>query len=322
MFITEFWWIAPAAAGAGGVGYATVTSHRRRKAGTMSRRRAKRLELDGAQYGVQVAYRTMLQARADVRGAQARVQSAQAHRANPVPGVPTVAEAKRDLQSAKRAYKSATMALRASRTHVKAVAARHSAAGPNDPLPIERIMHEHDAVTGRWLAYETDALAVLSFPQLSDAQHPATHAFLRAQSEAHRLRPASTLARMRPEEYVAYREAVTRLSAAFAHAEAEARRAGAETTRRMPRAAAAPRSAPVVAPVPPEAVAAPSEASHPVPAPSDAARSGTVPTRSDAALSDSAPTTTEPEASPSQSRTRGVWPVPARTPRPAEGGKP
>lgn len=213
--VADFWWVAPASIGAGGVGYAVITKNSRR---------ARRLELDAARHEVQLAYRASLTARADVRTAQAQVQTAQAMRGRAAPGVPAVADAKRHLQAAKQRAKDAALLLRAARTRVKAVQASLHATARGDQLPLERLMHEHDDITARWLAYETDALKAIAYPQMSDAQHPATLAFLRAHSEAHRLRPASVKAAVRPEDFVAYRRAVTAAGEALATAEADARR--------------------------------------------------------------------------------------------------
>lgn len=215
-FVAEFWWIAPAAVGAGGVGYGALTTRSRR---------AKRLEIDAARHEHQLAYRALLSARADVRFAQAHVQQAQANRATRVAGIPTVADAKRALQQARQAQKNATLAVRSARTRIRAVQAQRHAEGRTQPLPLERLMHQHDAITARWLEYETDAAKALAFPQMSDAQHPATLAFLRAHSEAHRLRPASPKASVSPADFVAYRLAIRAAAHTLEEAEAAARRA-------------------------------------------------------------------------------------------------
>ncbi|TQJ30433.1 hypothetical protein [Microbacterium sp. SLBN-146] len=266
-FVMDFWWIAPASLGAGGVGYAVITKNPRR---------ARRLELDAARHEAQLAYRDSLTAKANVRAALAQVQTAQAHRGRAVAGVPSVPDAKRALQQAKQAQRDAVLLLRAARTRVKAVQAGLVARTRDAELPIEKLMHAHDEVTARWLAYETDAALVLAYPQMSDAQHPDTLAFLRAQSEAHRWRPASVKAAVRPEEFVAYRKSIEVLAETFATAEASARRAAAAAAR------ASARLRPVAAP----------PAARPVTPP------GT------------------PRASARDERTAPVWPVPSRTSRP------
>lgn len=223
-FIVDFWWIAPASVGAGGVGYAVITKNSRR---------ARRLELDAARHEEAEAYRASLTAKAHVRAAVAQVQTAQAHRARPTAGVPTVPEARRALALAKQAQKDAALLLRAARSRVKAVQTALSASAKDSELPIERVMHAHDEITARWLAYETDAALALAYPQMSDARHPDTFAFLRAQSEAHRLRPANPKVVVKPDAFVAYRRAVEQLGGAFTAAEQSARRAAATEERRF-----------------------------------------------------------------------------------------
>lgn len=215
-FIVDFWWIAPASIGAGGMGYAVATKNSRK---------ARRLELDAARHEEAVAYRSLMAARADVRLAQANVQQTQA-RFGRFTVAPEVVEAKRLVQRAKQDLRSATLALKASRTRVKAVQAHMHATGRDAPLPLARVMHEHDEITAQWLSYETDALKALAYPQMTDARHPVTFAFLHAHSAAHALRPASPKAVVRPEEFVAYRAAVAAAGTAFVKAEEDARRAG------------------------------------------------------------------------------------------------
>ncbi|MET0297662.1 MAG: hypothetical protein ABW024_09690, partial [Microbacterium sp.] len=180
-FVVDFWWIAPASLGAGGVGYAMITKNSRR---------ARRLELDAARHEEALAYRASLAARAGVRAAQADVQQAQAQHGR-FTLAPPVIEAKRVLQLARQAQKNAGLTLKAARTRVRAVQTQLQASARDAQLPLEKVMHEHDEITAQWLAYETDPLKALAYPQMSDARHPATFAFLQAHSEAHRLRPAS-----------------------------------------------------------------------------------------------------------------------------------
>lgn len=215
-FVVDFWWIAPATVGAGGVGYAMITNNSRR---------ARRLELDAARHEEALAYRASLVARAGVRAAQADVQQAQSQHGR-FTLAPPVVEAKRILQLAKQTQKNTALALRAARTRVRAVQTHLQATARDAQLPLEKLMHEHDDITARWLAYETDPLKLLAFPQMSDARHPATFVFLQAHSEAHRLRPASPKAAVRPDAFVAYRQAVAAAGQALANAEADARRTG------------------------------------------------------------------------------------------------
>ena len=215
LFVESWWWAAPAAAGAGAATYAGVTA---------KGRRARRLELDAARREVSLAYRALVSARARVREAQANVLAARA--SSPVPalgpswlGSPATIEAKRQLQIAKRAEKSASLDLRARRARVRATTVQYHAATAADPLPIEKQFAAHDAVVARWMAYETDVAKAIAYPQLSDMREPATLAFFRAYRQAQELRPASARDRIPPEQFLAYRDAVRALEAAFDAAE-------------------------------------------------------------------------------------------------------
>jgi hypothetical protein len=151
----------------------------------------------------------------------------------PLAGTPEMIEAKRRLQAARLAEKSASLALQASRTRVRATAAHYHAASGADPLPIEKLFAVHDAVVSRWMVYETDPMKAIDYPQLSDARHPATFAFFQAQRAAQQLRPASALDRIAPQQFLDYRTAVRVLEAAFDEAE---RQAGAAQPRSASRA--------------------------------------------------------------------------------------
>ncbi|MDL5352228.1 hypothetical protein [Microbacterium sp. zg-YB36] len=223
LIVGSWWWIAPAAAGVGAVGYGALTTNRRR---------ARRLELDAARQEEQTAYRALQAARAQLRAAQADLLSAKAQRG--AAGIPSQFEARRALQAAKQRERQASLQLRASRSRVKATRARYGMAGGDAPLPIEELLAQHDAVTARWLEYETDAGKALAFPQMLDARHPATLAFLRAQREAQSLRPASARDKVTPAAFLAYRDAVRRAEVAFAVAEQEAHRAARSALPRVP----------------------------------------------------------------------------------------
>lgn len=207
-----WWWIVPAAAGAGTAAYLALTTRTRR---------ARRLELDAARREVAHAHRALIAARAQVRAAQAQVLTARAQYGQ-VAGAGAAFAAKRELQAAKRDEKSASLALRAGRSRVRAASALRHAAAAGDPLPIERLFAAHDAVTARWLEYETDAAKALAFPRMLDARHPATFAFLQAQREAQQLRPASARERISPQQFLDYRTAVHDLETAFGEAERQA----------------------------------------------------------------------------------------------------
>lgn len=208
-----WWWVAPTGVGAAAAGYGAVTSRGRR---------ARRLELDAARYDEGLAHQALQAARVDVRTARAEVLAARARSGVPSIGGRAAIEARQVLLSAKQAERAASLRLRASRGRVKASRARYRALFTGSPLPLEALMSRHDAVTSRWLEYETDAAKALSFPQMLDAQHPSTLAFLRAQREAHGLRPASARDRMTPPQFAAYRDAVSAVERTFAEAERSA----------------------------------------------------------------------------------------------------
>ncbi|SFR88910.1 hypothetical protein SAMN04487846_0294 [Microbacterium sp. cf046] len=228
LFVESWWWVAPAAAGAGAATYAGVTARGRR---------ARRLELDAARRELSLAYHALILARVRVREAQANVLSARAVSGSSalgdaLMGTPATVEARRQLQEAKRSEKAAVMTLRAGRARVKATTAQYHAASSADPLPIEKLFATQDAVVARWMAYETDDAKAIAYPQLSDTRYPATLAFFRAYREAQRLRPASARDRIPPEQFLEYRDAVRTLEAAFDEAE---RQAGAAESRPAPR---------------------------------------------------------------------------------------
>lgn len=215
LIVESWWWVAPAAAGAGAATYAGVTARGRR---------ARRLELDAARREVTLATRALIAARARVREAQAAVLAARAGSEPPtltgaILGTPATMQARRELQEAKLAQKSAALVLRARRARVKATTAQYHAASSADPLPIERLYRAHDAVIARWMQYETDPAKAIAFPQLSDTREPATLAFFHAYRTAQERRPASARDKIAPEDYLAYRDAVAALEAAFDEAE-------------------------------------------------------------------------------------------------------
>jgi len=206
LVLSGWWWVAPAAAGAGAATYAGLTA---------KSRRARRLELDAARHEEAEAYRALMHARALVRTVRAEHLAVRARTG--MLSSETL-EVKRRLQLAKRAHKSAVLELRATRARVRAAAEQYSISSRTDPLPLQKVLAAHDAVTAQWLPYEVDAAKALEYPAMTDARHPATLAFLRAQREAQRLRP-STDERVSPQRFIEYRTAVRVLEAAFAEAE-------------------------------------------------------------------------------------------------------
>lgn len=211
----EFWWVLPAAAGAGAVGVAGVRSRRST--------RARRLGVTTARLELQQARAEALHTRAAVRVASAELTRAEAERAAGQAGAADVAAARRALDAAQRAKQAATAQVRVARAQIGAERASVPARG-TDPvhLPVARATAAHDAIAARWMAYETDVARRIAFPAMSDATVPATAEFLRLEAEARRLRPSSPLARVTPTQFAAYRAAVRHLQHGFEAAEQEA----------------------------------------------------------------------------------------------------
>ena len=167
-----------------------------------------------------LAYGALVVARADVRAAKGDVLAAKARRDAPVS---VLADARRrfGVREGPRVVRVAEPACgRAAGS--RRLRCSTSSAPPTPRFPIAALVARQDAVTARWLAYETDPAKALSYPQMLDAQHPATLAFLRAQRDAQELRPSSTSDRVTPETYVAYRDAVGAAETAFEAAERDA----------------------------------------------------------------------------------------------------
>jgi len=216
VLLEAWWWVAPTTVALGAASYGALTT---------GRRRVRRLEVDAARHEVGAAQTAIVSARAEVRAAQARMMAAQADRGTWVPGFLSAPDEHREVLAAKQAQRAAVMTLRAKRMAVSAARARMSAATRNPAAaPLAVLMRRHDAVTARWLDYETDVAKLIAYPQMTDARHPRTAAFLVCRGEAARLRPASAQARITPAEFVAYRDAVHALEVSFGVAEQDARR--------------------------------------------------------------------------------------------------
>lgn len=246
VLLTEWWWIGPAAAGAGTLGWIGVrrSRHRALPAGAttsdraarawasrpLSKNAARRLELDAALLDLQSARHTVTRGRAEVKVADAEVVRAQAERAASRVSSDTVAAARARLTSAQRDLRAAAAEVRARRAGVKAAKAMLPAIRAGSaPLPVARLFAEHDAVLVRWMAYETDPALAIDFPVMSDPRSPLLAEFLRAQERAQWLRPAAVDSRLEPADFLAYRDAVRHLTHAFDRAERAARRGGQET---------------------------------------------------------------------------------------------
>jgi hypothetical protein len=239
LLVVDWWWIGPAAAGAGAVGWVGVLTQRERarrpalggntKRRPMSKSAARRLELDAAVVDLQSSRDAVTRTRAEVHVAQAELVRMQADRAASRTSPGTVETARARLQAAQREARAALADVRARRAGVRAARATLPAirAG-RAPLPIDRLMAHHDELTARWMAYETDPTVALTYPSMTDARSPLLAAFLREQSQAQWLRPASKTTRITPAEFLAYRDAVRRATHAFDDAERDARRRAGE----------------------------------------------------------------------------------------------
>lgn len=246
IFLTEWWWIGPAAAGAGTLGWVGVRRTRQRAlpAGATStgdraarawasrplgKAAARRLELDAAQLDLQIARNAVTRGRADVKVADAEVVRAQAERAASRVSADAVTAARARLVDAQRDLRAAAAEVRARRAGVKAAKAMLPAIRSGSaPLPVVHVLAQHDAILARWMAYETDPGLAIDFPAMSDSRSPLLAEFLRAHERAQWLRPASAQTRLEPAEFLAYRDAVRRTSHAFDRAERAARHSGGQ----------------------------------------------------------------------------------------------
>ncbi|WP_076673166.1 MULTISPECIES: hypothetical protein [unclassified Microbacterium] len=242
--LVEWWWIGPAAAGAGTVGWVGVRRTRRRALPSgvnttgdraarawasrpLGKAAARRLELDAALLDLQTARHAVTRGRADVKVADAEVVRAQAERAASRVSPDVVSAARGRLTDAQRDLRAAIAEVRARRAGVRAAKAMLPAIRAGSaPLPVARLLAEHDAILARWMAYETDPGLAIDYPQMSDSRSPLLAEFLRAHERAQWLRPASVQTRLEPADFLAYRDAVRRTAHAFDRAERAARQSG------------------------------------------------------------------------------------------------
>jgi hypothetical protein len=215
----EWWWIAPTVVGAGAV---TAVGMRRR--GSTSGRRlafdAAREDLKEAQYRAAERRRAVKLARAEHARLVAERTASRATAAD-------VASARRVLKHAEQDARAAAADVRARRVQLTVARAEIPLASKRDRYPVARLHSAHDAITARWMDYETDPARLIAYPTMSDAKDPATAAFLRASRQAQELRPAVG-ERITTEVFAAYRDAVAQLERTFDVAEhaAKARAAG------------------------------------------------------------------------------------------------
>lgn len=212
---SEFWWIAPTVAGAGTAGALGVRWRNTRS--------GRRLGYDAARVDLRRAEDEAVARRVQVRVARAEYARAVAERGRGA----SVDDARRALRDAEKAAKAAAATVRSRRAQLDAARAEMSLARTPERMPLARLRAAHEAVTARWMDYETDPAKLIAFPSMSDARDPATAAFLAASQHAQSLRPTAEVRRMPTEEFAAYRDAVGALQQAFEAAERSARtRAG------------------------------------------------------------------------------------------------
>lgn len=219
MLAAEWWWVAPAVVGAG-----AVTAAGARRLGSAGGRRlafdAAREDLKAAQYAAAERRRTVKLARADHARLVAERTASRASAAD-------VSSARRALKQAEQDARVAGADVRARRVQLNVARAEIPLASKRERYPVPRLHRAHDAITARWMEYETDPARLIAYPTMSDAKDPATAAFLSASREALELRPAAG-ARITTEDFAAYRDAVGHLERTFDVAEhaAKARAAG------------------------------------------------------------------------------------------------
>lgn len=214
----EFWWIGPTAIGAGALGWLGLRGQRGRRMSA----KARRLAYDASREAVRQAQQEVQATRHGVHVARAELARTQAGRTAGYAGADEVGAARRALDAAQRAARAAAATLRARRASLAADRAALGRSSDPAQLPLARVMAADDAVTARWMEYETDAAKVIAFPAMADATVPETAAFLSQLRTTRALRPATATAPMSPAEFTAYRDAVARLAHAYDRAEAEA----------------------------------------------------------------------------------------------------
>lgn len=212
--IAEFWWIGPATIGTGTLGWLGLRRERRE--------RRRRIELDAARLEMHTARREAAAARARVRVARTELARVQTEQTTGRAGATDVSAARHALDHATDELRVATATVRVRRAHVAAARAALPSSTDVTGSPTARLLAAHDAVTARWMTYETDPARLIAFPAMTDARRPLTAAFLAAEHRARELRPVSPQARITPPQFTAYRDAVAAAARAFDAAEADA----------------------------------------------------------------------------------------------------
>lgn len=219
LWAADFWWVGPAAVAAGGAG-ALGLRRLRQKSG-------RRLAYDAARLDLEQARKLAAKRRGELKVARAELGRRIAERAATRPAPVDVAGARREVRQAEKSVKAADAAVRAARARLTAVRTELAHTSDAADYPLARVTAAHDAITARWLDYETDPAKLIAFPAMSDARQPETAAFLSASERARWLRPDGESA-VSPAEFARYRDAVAELGRTFEAAERAAkRRAGA-----------------------------------------------------------------------------------------------
>ena len=212
ILLGEWWWTA--AVGIGGVTAGAVGLRRR------STRSGRRLAYDAAKRDLKAAQQHLAERRMALKIARAEVTRVSAERAARRATPDQLAGAKRMLRDREHAAKAASADVRAK--HVRLNAERSAIPAASAPRPLERLQAEHDAITARWIRYETDTAMQIAYPAMTDVKQPATAAYLRAARHAVDTRRAAT-GTLSAAEFAAYRDAVADTERALEAAEHAAR---------------------------------------------------------------------------------------------------
>lgn len=208
LLVAEWWWLAPTAAA--GVTAGAIGVRRR------NTRSGRRLEYDAARHDLREAQQRAVVRRTALKVARADLARVSAERAAQRASAEQVSGARRMLKERERDARAAAADVRARRVRVNA--ARAAIPAGSAPRPLERLYAEHDAVTARWMRYETDPALQITYPEMTDVKRPETAAYLRAAGAAVEARRQTT-GRVTAAEYAAYRDAVAELERAFEAAE-------------------------------------------------------------------------------------------------------
>lgn len=180
----------------------------------------RRLELDAARLDLKEARQRLIERRLAARLARAEVARLSAERAARRATPEQLAGAKRMLREKDNDAKAAAADVRAKQ--VRLSAARSALTSGSAPRPLERLQAEHDAITARWMRYETDAALQIAYPAMIDVKQPATAAYARAAGRAVDARRMATHT-VTAATYAEYRDAVAELERALEAAEYAAR---------------------------------------------------------------------------------------------------